>query len=289
MSESVQEFLKQPYPYYFKGKNLWIVAALIFAMSMGFNYFFEPFVVYSPEHRVSYFWISIIHSLNASLCVLLVVGLHNLKVEEQAWNVGKEMVLIFTVFLFIGIAQFLIRDVIYDNPENWSYKYFFEEIRNTFLVGSLFVLILVPLNYLRLHRAHLNFAMTIKPEPKEKLDSKGELPVAIFTQQKSDDFFLNPDDFLFAKSEGNYLEIFIEEEEKTNKFLKRMTLKEFESQLDSFPHFFKTHRSFLVNLQKVKNVKGNAQGLLLELHSHSIPLPVSRGMVPDFEKVFKSI
>jgi len=42
MSTNVHEFLRQPYPYYFKGKNLLLLAVMIFAMSMGFNYFFEP-------------------------------------------------------------------------------------------------------------------------------------------------------------------------------------------------------------------------------------------------------
>ena len=64
MSKIAQNFIRQPYPYYFKGKNLWIIAAVIFGMSMGFNYFFEPFVVYRPEHKVSYFCIK----QNQKLC-----------------------------------------------------------------------------------------------------------------------------------------------------------------------------------------------------------------------------
>jgi hypothetical protein len=40
-------------------------------------------------------------------------------------------------------------------------------------------------------------------------------------QQKSDDFDLNPDDFLFAKAEGNYLEIYFEKGDKAKKVLKR--------------------------------------------------------------------
>jgi DNA-binding LytR/AlgR family response regulator len=45
----------------------------------------------------------------------------------------------------------------------------------------------------------------------------------------------------------------------------------------------------LVNLQKVKQVKGNAQGYNLEIKSHSEPLPVSRGMIADFERKFKEV
>jgi hypothetical protein len=287
MSANFKDFLKQPYPYYFKGKNLWILATVIFGMSMAFNYFFEPFVVYRPEHKVSYFWISMIHSLNAFLCVLLIIGLNNLRVNEDEWTVGKEITLIAGVLLMIGISQFLVRDLIYNNPDNWSMRYFLEEVRNTFMVGVLFAVILVPMNYLRLMKAHLKTAKSLNSQQQPDFSLEREKLLPIVTQQKSDDFDLNPDDFLFAKAEGNYLEIYFEKGDKAKKVLKRMTLKELESQLQSFPHFFKTHRSFLVNLQKVAQVKGNAQGYQLEIKSHSDSLPVSRGMVDDFERKFK--
>ena len=254
---------------------------------MGFNYFFEPFVVYRPEHKVSYFWISMIHSLNAFLCVLLIIGLNNLRVNEDKWTVGNEMALIAGVLLMIGISQFLVRDLIYNNPDNWSMRYFLEEIRNTFLVGVLFAVILVPMNYLRLMKANLKTAKSLNSQQQPDFSIQREKLMPIVTQQKSDDFDLNPDDFLFAKSEGNYLEIYFEKGDKANKVLKRMTLKELESQLQSFPHFFKTHRSFLVNLQKVAQVKGNAQGYQLEIKSYSDSLPVSRRMINDFERKFK--
>lgn len=287
MSTIVQDFLRQPYPYYFKGKNLWILAVVIFGMSMGFNYFFEPFVVYRPEHKVSYFWISMIHSLNAFLCVLLIIGLNNLRVNEDKWTVGNEIALISGVLLTIGISQFLVRDLIYANPENWSLRYFMEEIRNTFMVGVLFAVILVPLNYLRLMKAHLKTAKSLNSQQQPDFSLEREKLLPIVTQQKSDDFDLNPDEFLFAKSEGNYLEIYFEKGDTANKVLKRMTLKEFESQLESFPHFFKTHRSFLVNLHKVERVRGNAQGYQLDIKWFPNSLPVSRGMIEDFERKFK--
>lgn len=278
-------FFKQPYPYYFKGKNLWKVSFLIFLMSLVFNYLFEPFVVHTPEHRFDYFWISMIHSFNAFMVVFLVLGICNFYVNEDYWTVGKEILLIAVILLIIGISQFLVRDLIYENPNNWSFNYLLEEVRNTFLVGLLFALILVPINYLRLLKSHLNKANSFNNQSQTNL-----LPsesINIVTRQKSDDFQLNPDDFLFAKAERNYLEIFWEFDGKVIKVLKRMTLKDLETQLESFPHFLKTHRSFLVNLHKVERVIGNAQGYQLDIKGFPNSLPVSRGMIEDFERKFK--
>ncbi|MBW3468998.1 LytR/AlgR family response regulator transcription factor [Arthrospiribacter ruber] len=284
---NVESFLKQPYPYYFKGKNLWIVAAVIFIMSLGFNYVFEPFVVYRPEHKVSYFWISMIHSLNAFICVLLVIGLNNLRVNEDTWSLVNEIILISAVLLMIGISQFLVRDLIYANPDNWSFRYFWEEIRNTFLVGLLFVLILVPLNFLRLLKTHLKTAKSFNLNQSEDSFRKSATTLPIVTKQKSDDFELILDNLIVAKSEGNYLEIYVDNGDQVNKEIKRLTLKELDSQLESFPQFFKTHRSFLVNLQKIIHVKGNAQGYQLDVKGYTGPIPVSRGMIAEFERIYK--
>ncbi|WP_194777517.1 LytR/AlgR family response regulator transcription factor [Pararhodonellum marinum] len=286
MPENFLQLWRQPYPYYSKGRNLWYLALIIFAMSLFFNYLFEPFVVYTPEHRMNYFWISTVHSGNAFLVVLIVLLIQNGRVDEDRWTVGKEITLIALIFLLIGISQFLVRDLIYDNPDNWSWKYFLEEIRNTFLVGTLFVIILVPLNYLRLVKRHLKSAQLIQPFSLGGKETKEGSIIPILTQQKTDDFNLDPSSFLFAKADGNYLEIFVENGTKPTKLIKRMTLKDLEQQLDSFPQFFKTHRSYLVNLQKVVQVKGNAQGYVLEIQDDTEAVPVSRGMIKQFEKQF---
>jgi hypothetical protein len=61
--EKITKLLRQPYPFYLKGDTLWIIAAILFFMSFVFNYFFQPFHVYTPEHKFDYFWISLIHSI----------------------------------------------------------------------------------------------------------------------------------------------------------------------------------------------------------------------------------
>ena len=280
------EILKQPYPYYYKRFNFVFVAGIIFIMSLLFNYLFEPFVVYRPEHKVAYFWISMIHSFNAFMVVLIILFINNNMVDEDRWTVVKEMVLIGFMLFMIGVCQFLVRDLIYDNPDNWSLGYLLEELRNTFLVGILFVIILVPLNYLRLLKAHLMTAQSINAQSLLGQTFEKTTVISVITQQKSDDFELDVNHFLYAKADGNYLEIFLENGGTTARLIKRMTLKELEQQLEPFPNFFKTHRSYLVNLQKVVYVKGNAQGYLLQIKDAVEEVPVSRGMIPKFERQY---
>jgi hypothetical protein len=285
---NLRGFLNQPYPFYYKGRRLLYFALVIFAMSLVFNYFFEPFHVNPSEHRMDFFWISMFHSVNAGVAVLLFFGLLGIAVIEDSWKVKHEMAAVFGLFLLIGILQFLIRDLIYDNPNNWSWRYFFEEIRNTCLVGILFFSIIVPINYIRLKSQHGQVAnhFNAKPHPETGLELRTKIPIQ--TQQKSDDFLLETKEFLFAKADGNYLEIVVLQDGESQKLLKRMTLKELESQLKQPDHIIRTHRSYLVNLHHVDSITGNAQGYQLNMRNYTHAVPVSRGMIPLFESRIKA-
>lgn len=287
MLQGIKTLLSQPYPYFYRSINLLVFALIIFGMSVIFNFVFEPFVVYRPEHKMSYFWISIIHSLNAFIIIILVVGSLNKVLNEEKWKVWKEILLYGALLLIIGIGQFFIRDIIYNNPLNWSWQYFFEEIKNTFLAGILFVIILVPLNYIRLNRRNFASARKLNSKPLEDKSSSEEDEVLIVTQLKSEEFVLNVKELLVAKAEGNYLELILKDGEGTKIILKRMTLKELEAQLKEYPQFLRTHRSYLLNLQTIRNVKGNAQGYQVAISNYDNEIPVSRGIIPRFEEKFK--
>ena len=68
--------------------------------------------------------------------------------SDVNWTLGKELLNLSILLLLIGIAGFLIRDLIYTNSDNWSLRYFLEEIRNTFLIGFLLLIIVLPINFL---------------------------------------------------------------------------------------------------------------------------------------------
>ncbi|NJB71382.1 hypothetical protein GGR42_001844 [Saonia flava] len=285
--KKITAFLKQPYPFYYGGKNFLLFNLLVFLLALAFNYLIEPFNVYVPEHKMDYFWISLIHSFTPIVVAFLLLPfLWNPKNEEN-WNLGKEAFLL-AIFLFlIGLIQFLIRDIIYDNPNNWSWRYFFEEIRNTFLVGIFMLSILLPWNHNRLNRKNSRKAQELGIV--NSFEKQKQSPISIKTQLKGDDFDLNVADFLFAKAEGNYVELHVKTETSTNKLLKRISIKELESQLNSIPHIFRTHRSYLVNLLFIASISGNAQGYRLKLRDSEEMISVSRNMISKFENQLKVI
>lgn len=280
MKNSIRTYLLQPYPFYYQGKGLKIIIALFFLMTFLFNYAFEPFNVEYTEHKMDFFWISIIHSLTPVLILSFLFIIGTIWKLEEKWNVLKEVFLVFTFFLIVGLIQFLIRDIIYDNPNNWSSQYLYEEIRNTFLVGTLFVLILIPLNFNRLNTKYGNNA-TILNNTIDTLHSEKAL---IINKIKINDFEFDSKQFLFAKSEGNYLEIYLNQQHPTKKLI-RTTLKNLETHIHTHPNIFKTHRSYIVNCNHIEKVNGNAQGY--QLHIGEYKVPVSRNRIQKFNSYMK--
>jgi len=65
--------------------------------------------------------------------------------------------------------------------------------------------------------------------------------------------------------------------------LLRLPLSAAEEALSSRPAFFRCHRSWLVNLDRLENVEGNARGYRLHLEGMKGSVPVSRSRIPDFQ------
>lgn len=207
-----------------------------------------------------------------------------MQADERRWTFGKEALHLCILLLLIGIGSFLVRDIIYENPNNWSLRYFWEEIGNTFLVGALLLAVLLPLNLERLLNKYKSGASRLNFEKiSEPLAGRS---IFIQTPITSEGFDLHISSFLFAKVDGNYTEVYWQENDKVKKTLVRLSLKELKKQLSAYRFIFETHRSYLVNIHNVKTVSGNAQGYLISFDRCNFEVPVSRLKISHFNALF---
>ena len=283
---NIKTYLNQSYPFYYEDlKKVGLLLCVLALASFLFTYLFEPFTVTVAEHKISTLGIQLVHAfLPIPISLIYVVLLGKGVTDTNKWTLGKEFFHLAMILLLIGLSNFLIRDFIYTNPDNWSFRYFWEEIRNTFLVGTLLLTIILPLNLERLLYKHLSVLKKL-PSPKSE-EQKSEL-IHIETPIPTEKFDLNLKHFLFSKVEGNYLEVFVSSSGGFDKYLKRMTLKELETQLSAFPCVLKVHRSYVVNLNAITSISGNAQGYELELNNYSSGvIPVSRSKIQTFNRCY---
>lgn len=281
------QYLKEPYPYLYRNhKRLLALLILIGVLSFLFSYSFDPFVVNVAEHKIDYLWILCIHAFfPLSIAYVYFIILNYAVKDDTRWTLGKELFYLSLILIITGIGNFLIRDFIYDNPNNWSIQYFVEEIRNSILVGGLLLVIVLPLNLERLIYKH---SKTLE-DLQLKTPNAQVAAQVIQIPSGNEKHQLDVQQFLFAKVESNYTEIYIYDGNELKKGLFRITLKELENYLQEFPHIYKTHRSYLVNLHKITACIGNAQGYQLSLKNYSKTVPVSRSKLNEFNEYFSKL
>ncbi|NCP61407.1 MAG: LytTR family transcriptional regulator [Flavobacteriales bacterium] len=287
---NIETYIKQPYPFYYEElKKVLFILCCLALVSFLFTYLFEPFIVNVSEHKINSLWIVILHSvIPIPIAFVYVYFLKKSVKKIENWTLGKEFLHLAIILFLIGLASFLIRDFIYTNPDNWSFRYLWEEIRNTFLVGSLLLIIILPLNLERLIYKHSTVLkkIPIKQQNLKEVNTIAQIQTPIIEEK----FELDIQTFLFAKVDGNYLEIFYNTSNGFEKHLKRLTLKEFDDQLSSFPFIFKVHRSYIVNLKAITSISGNAQGYVLNLKDYAQgTIPVSRSKIQDFNRLYTDI
>ncbi|MCL9806584.1 LytTR family transcriptional regulator [Flavobacterium amniphilum] len=286
---SIFSFLKQPYPFYYEGKKLLQIISIAFVICLIFNYLLQPFDVNFSEHKIPNFWICVVHSTTP---IVLFFGIaficRFLPETTDNWTIKKEIVLIFFLVLCTGISQFLIRDIIYNNPDNWSWHYLREEVSNSFLAGLFIGPLIIFINLNRQQHKNSENANRIAATLPHVEEVPADTTVTIETEVKSEKFSFDINSFIYAKAEGNYAEIFLNEDGKTNKLIKRIPIKNLETQLNAFPFIVKTHRSVLLNLNQIENVSGNAQGYKVTMKDCLEPVPVSRNYIQTFNIVMQT-
>lgn len=280
------------YPQRYKFENLIKSSIVVFLIILLFLLMFKPFGVYDPELKMHYFFICFLHALAPAIILFVYFGVLNYfrKTKNQTkWTLLEEFIQIGALLVLIGTASFLMRDLLYNNPNNWSWNYFFEEIRNCFVAGIFFYFFLrLSTFYFESKKGSpfvLQFTpLTVKPE-KTVLKSN----IFITTQVKQDDFLLDMDQLLFAKADGNYIELTKSNGYQMTTELKRISLTQFETQITDYSHLFRCHRTYLVNMYKIKQVAGNSQGYVLSFKETDIKIPVSRKQIDNFNSCYQQL
>jgi len=234
----IKAYLNEPYPYYHgNAKRLLLILLLFSVLSFSFSYFFEPFDVNTAEHKIDSTWILLIHAAIPIPIAFIYLSILNTKVkDETTWTLGKEISHLSIVFLGIGIFGFLIRDFIYTNPNNWSMQYFLEEVRNTFLIGFLLLIVVIPLNLERLINKHSTSLKKLSPVISTDVN---QTMLRLKIDGTSEPVALQLSTFLFAKVESNYTEIYSYTNKAVAKQLIRITLKELQERVKQHPAIVK--------------------------------------------------
>jgi DNA-binding LytR/AlgR family response regulator len=104
--------------------------------------------------------------------------------------------------------------------------------------------------------------------------------VHLTSENEKDNVSVALADLLYLESQDNYVAVVHIDKGHRRGTLMRTTLKRIENTLD-VPTLVRCHRSFIVNLQRVRSCHGNRHGLKLGIEGGDESVPVSRAYTDE--------
>jgi hypothetical protein len=281
-----KRFFSKRYPQNYLVSHPLQGAVILFVFSFLFTLLYHPLDI----HRSFYFGFeatmlvyTAISAMVAGVSFVLLKQLPFFR-EQGGWTVFKEMLFILLVLLLIGITVFLLAFAIEAPVETsrWNLATFWDSMKHALLIYMFPFLFFSLINARFLFLDFRSTVDTIRDEGKQ------ELIVHIDSSLKKESLDFSADEFLFAMADGNYVVFHLYRNHDLKKIPIRNSISDIEQQVGKIPMFFRCHRGYIVNLNRVASKRGNASGYTLKMQHTSDSVPVSRNRTREFERLFSS-
>ncbi len=205
------------------------------------------------------------------LCVLLpILVLHPVenyvyKMLTNRWFVLNECIYITSTLFTIFVFSFFYHFFVISGLPSFTHQLIWVFIKS---YGIPFIPLIVPLwLYLRSKYGQIEVP-DYKAENTKKLRK-----ITINGVNKTETLTLFESDFVFAKAQQNYVDLYFNTEKGMQQKTFRSTLSNINKQL---PKAWQIHRSYLVNLDYIKTVEGNARKRFVRLTNTEETIPISQ-------------
>jgi hypothetical protein len=251
---------------------------LVFAASVGlflaaFMIVFQPFGVtnHDPDFRINLQFVVVMFSFAALVTAVLLLNEFLLRAVLVPVTDRKSLIWWLSwTYLLVGSVVFLLYNA-FGNWHDFRFSSWLEFLRDVGLVISFPVT--GYLFYLR-HLALRSEFVRLQSEPPDPSDRS----LTFTSENGKDALIVTSADVLYLESEDNYVNIAYLEGDAPKSHLVRSSLKRLEDQVED-PRLLRCHRSFIVNLGRVRSCRGNRHGLRLKLAGMDGVVPVSRKYV----------
>lgn len=198
--------------------------------------------------------------------------------DEDNWKVWKEIVFIVWNITTVAFANMIYTNLVIREMPAFTGFIVFEVF--TLFVSILPVTALVLLKQIRLLRRNLKEARELSSHmnQKRRLNIHEEVHVTLHAENPKDDFEVPAIELLYIQAADNYIDIHYHRDGKEHQKILRATLKSAREDLRHHTAFYRCHRTWLVNLDRVRAVSGNSQGYKLLLEGTETQVPVSRNL-----------
>ncbi len=278
------KFLNKPYPF---NDDLRYNAKIILFISLGvlvFLLIFQPidFATWSKK-EIFYLVAGLVVSTFLVLSVnLIIIPILFPKIfYRNTWNIKKEI--LWNLWILIAISS---SDFLFYSQIAGIIDISFFDITKILLLGLLPVAVLITINQERLLRLHLVSAQQLNKKLLENKQQNNNL-IHFESDYKNDTLVIKADLLIVIRSSDNYIEVFYKNEGLVKKQIIRSSLKRVEELISKYDFIMRCHRSYIVNIKFINEIKGSPQGFQLFMDTLDFPVSVSQKYIHEFKNKIK--
>lgn len=199
------------------------------------------------------------------------------RTDVPSWTLAKWMLHSAMLIALIALGNFLYINAIM-SWEGFTPLLLLQMLGNTLLVGIFPLTFSGLMMQLRAARNNQQSADALKPEL--AAHTAMDDATVVLTASGSQELKVHTKSLRYAEAMQNYVAVYYEENGALTREILRSTIGNMEVELANSP-MVRCHRSYLVNIDAIEKVAGNAQGLKLSLADVSEQIvPVSRSYIP---------
>jgi hypothetical protein len=288
------KFFKKPYPiiiedgYLFPSLIDLLIGVIVFAVLIIFkpSLFFDQTPHYTTANCAVFgfiaFLVAIIHT---NVLPRLFPGLFN----SKRWTIGLELTFQASIIFTIAIINYFVFLLVFKVEESFDVDTLIQMTLSTLAIAfiplMIVTLILQQYNFNKMMKGsgELNTVISLS-----SMKEPNPILITFEGEGKNEKIELKATQIVYIESSANYCDICYIKDGQLQKSTFRASLASLQIQLKEYSSFIKTHRSYIVNVNHILSVKGNAQGYQLvvsELQERTIP--VSRANVTKLNEKVK--
>lgn len=288
------QILFQPYPFDVSWKTNLTESAFGFAFVTFFLFIFKPFGIEIHDGEQFAFLTICIYFGLVTWTVLMLYHLFQLALpqifKEDGWKVWKEIMATSVMISCLATANMLFSNYYFDQPSLW--QFFWGWQKTTFSVGIFPTVFIAFYKQMKLTKQYntesqvINQNLEIRNQDTTENQIAENQIITIFGENQNEKLAIDKSQLCYISAADNYVQVFYAENGSLKQTLLRSSLKKIEDNLAEFSDFYRCHRTYIVNLQKVKYISGNAQGYKLHLENIDTLIPVSRSLNEEIATKF---
>ncbi len=287
--DTLTTYLNKPFPFLENRQQRLIAVVLVSMFIFVFLFVFQPFGIAGiTEHKFEIL-------LGYSAITFTILFISFLIFPEffpeyfDTWTIKKNLIFIFSHFIIISISNWAFNHSYHQEETRHTLSYF---IFITVSIGVFPTFLVIYFVEKWLSNSNEEIASTINNEMYSSSDEVEEtrlqdVEIEIISKNKNENLNILLRNLLCIKSEGNYIEVFFIQDEKTKSVLIRNSISVIEKHLAEIPGILRCHRSYLANFNKIDHVSGNAHSLVLHFNELPETIPVSRSFPKEQLKRYR--